>query len=144
MNSNKKSQVNEAAVKYQASSDEQYQLVQKAHSGLSVSAFFDILEFSNLTKDELSDLLDVSFKTIQRYQNNGKKLNAIQSEQLLKIIMLYQLAEQVFGSLESFDRWLRKPALGLGNQKPIQYLKTPGGIDLVAEELHRIEYGALA
>jgi len=140
----KQSQVNEAAVKYQATPDEHYQLVEKAHSGLSVSAFFDILEFSELTKEELSDILDLSFKTIQRYQKDGKSLSALNSEQLLKIITLYQKAEEVFGDLESFNRWLRKPAIGLGNHKPFRYLKTPGGIDLIMEELQRIEFGALA
>lgn len=144
MDNQKSIQINEAAVKYQASPDENYQLVQQAHVGLSTSAFFDILSFSNLTKEELSDILDVSFKTIQRYQKDGKKLNALNSEQLLKIITLYQKAEDIFGDLESFNRWLRKPAIGIGNQKPLKYLKTPGGIDLIREELLRIEFGALA
>ncbi|CAN5396789.1 hypothetical protein BH23BAC3_BH23BAC3_24840 [soil metagenome] len=137
-------QVNEVAVKYKTSPDENYQLVEQAHLGLSTSAFFDILSFSELTKDELSDILDVSFKTIQRYHKEDKKLSALNSEQLLKMITLYQKAEEVFGDLESFNRWLRKPAIGLGNHKPLRYLKTPGGIDLIREELLRIEFGALA
>lgn len=144
MGNQKSIQVNEAAVKYQASPDENYQLVEQAHLGLPTSAFFDILSFSELTKEELSDILDVSFKTIQRYHKDGKRLNAINSEQLLKMIALYQKAEEVFGNLESFNRWLRKPAIGLGNHKPLRYLKTPGGIDLIMEELLRIEFGALA
>lgn len=137
-------EVNEAAEKYQASPDAGYHLIETAHRGLSVSAFFDILSFSGLTKEELTDLLDVSFKTIQRYQKDGKKLSILHSEQLLKMITLYQKAEDVFCELHSFDRWLRKPAIGLGNQKPIKYLRTPGGIDLIMDELHRIEHGALA
>ncbi|REL24906.1 DUF2384 domain-containing protein [Rhodohalobacter sp. SW132] len=136
--------VNEAATKYQAAPNEEYQLVEQAHRGVPAGAFFDILGFSGLTKEELSGLLDVSFKTIQRYQNDGKKLNALNSEQLLKMITLYQKAEDVFGDLVSFNRWLRKPAIGLGNQHPLKYMQTPGGIDLIMDELRRIEFGALA
>lgn len=136
--------VNEAAVKYQGASNAAYELVETAHQGISTSAFFDILSFSGLAKEELADILDVSFKTIQRYHKDGKNLSALNSEQLLKLISLYQKAEEVFGSLESFNRWLRKPAVGLGNKKPIKYLKTPGGIDLILDELRRIEFGALA
>jgi putative toxin-antitoxin system antitoxin component (TIGR02293 family) len=136
--------VSEAAVKYHATQNEEYKLVEQAHAGVPASAFFDILSFSGLTKEELSGLLDVSFKTIQRYHSDGKKLNALNSEQLLKIITLYQKAEEIFGDLESFNRWLRKPAIGLGNRKPLKYLQTPGGIDLIMDELHRIEHGALA
>lgn len=144
METQKISRVSEAAVKYQTSPDETYHLVEKAHHGVPVSAFFDILEFSGLSKNELTNILDVSFKTIQRYQKDEKKLNAIHSEQLLKIIALYQKAEEVFGDLASFNRWLRKPAVGLGNQLPLKYLQTPGGTDLILDELRRIEFGALA
>lgn len=137
-------QVNEAAVKYQASPDEGFQLVEQAHRGVPASCFFDIISFSGLTREELAGLLDVSFKTIQRYQKEGKNLNALNSEQLLKMITLYQKAEEVFGNLDLFNRWLRKPALGLGNQKPLKYMQTPGGIDLIMDELRRIEFGTLA
>ncbi len=144
MEKKKENLVNEAAVKYSASPNEEYRLVEQAHQGLSISAFFDILSFSGLTKDELAGLLDVSFKTIQRYQKDDKKLSAIHSEQLLKIIALYQKAEEVFADLDSFNRWVRKPALGLGNEKPLKFMQTPGGINLIMDELRRIEFGALA
>lgn len=136
--------VQEVAVKYETSSDDSYHLVTQAQDGISANAFFDILTISGLSKEELSGLLDVSFKTIQRYQKEQKKLNALNSEQLLKMIGLYQKAEEVFGTIESFNRWLRKPAIGLGGKTPLSFMKTSGGIDLILEELYRIEYGLLA
>jgi putative toxin-antitoxin system antitoxin component (TIGR02293 family) len=140
----KKLLVNEIAVKYRVQPENNYSLVTKAQDGISISAFFDMLEVSGLSKNELSGLLDVSYKTIQRYQKEEKKLNALNSEQLLKMIVLYQKAEEIFGDIPSFDRWLRKPAYGLGGQKPLKLMQTPGGIDLIFDELMRIEYGALA
>jgi len=137
-------QVNEIAVKYHVQTENNYALVSRAQSGISVSAFFDMLEISGLSKEELSSLLDVSYKTMQRYQKEDKNLSALNSEQLLKMIALYQKAEKVFGDLSSFNRWLRKPAHGLGGQKPLQYMQTPGGIDLITEEIIRIEFGAFA
>jgi putative toxin-antitoxin system antitoxin component (TIGR02293 family) len=136
--------VQEMAVKYNVNSVNEFTMVSRAQNGVEVTAFFDLLEISGLTKEELSSLLDLSFKTIQRYEKDGKKLNALNSEQLLKMIALYQKAEEVFGSIPSFNRWLRKPAAGLGSQIPLQFMQTPGGIDLIREELLRIEYGALA
>jgi putative toxin-antitoxin system antitoxin component (TIGR02293 family) len=134
----------EIAVKYKVDSVNEFTMVNQAQNGVDASAFFDILKISDLSKEELSSLLDLSFKTIQRYEKDGKKLNALNSEQLIKMIALYQKAEEVFGSVESFNRWLRKPAAGLGNQKPLPFMQTPGGIDLIREELIRIEYGAFA
>ena len=138
------SEVDEVAVKYNATRENSYNLVNEAQNGISVSAFFDLLVVSGLSKDELSTLLDVSFKTIQRYQKEDKKLSALNSEQVLKMITLYQKAEEVFGEIPSFNRWLRKPAHGLGSHKPLHLMQTPGGIDLIYEELLRIEHGTLA
>jgi putative toxin-antitoxin system antitoxin component (TIGR02293 family) len=137
-------QVNEIAVKYHVQSENNFALVNRAQNGISVSAFFDLLEISELTSSELSSLLNVSYKTMQRYQKENKKLSALNSEQVLKMIALYQKAEEVFGDLSSFNRWLRKPARGLGEQQPLQFMQTPGGIDLIREELLRIEFGAFA
>ncbi len=136
--------VQEVAIKYQANEESAFIIANKAQTGLPVSAFFDLIEISGLSNDELAGLLDLSYKTIQRYQKDGKKLNAQNSEQLLKMIALWQKADEVFGDLESFNRWLRKPAVGLGNQVPLPFLQTSGGIDLIREELLRIEHGALA
>lgn len=143
-NNNKQNLVREVAVKYEVNEENQFSLVSKAQSGLPASAFFDLQEITEFSNQELSELLNVSFKTIQRYEKEGKHLSAQNSEQLLKIITLYQKAEDVFGSLESFNRWLRKAAPGLGGHTPFSLMHTSGGIDLVREELIRIEFGALA
>lgn len=137
-------QVNELAIKYHVQSENNFALVNRAQNGISVSAFFDLLKISELTSTELSSLLNVSYKTMQRYQKENKKLSALNSEQILKMIALYQKAEEIFGDLSSFNRWLRKPAHGLGGHKPLQFMQTPGGIDLIYEELLKIEFGAFA
>lgn len=136
--------VRDVAVKYEVNEENQFSLVNKAQHGLPASAFFDLQEITEFSNQELSGLLNVSFKTIQRYEKEGKHLSAQNSEQLLKIIALYQKAEHVFGSLESFNRWLRKPVPGLGGHKPFSLMNTSGGIDLVREEIIRIEFGTLA
>jgi uncharacterized protein (DUF2384 family) len=43
--------------------------------------------------------------------------------------------------MEEFNRWLRKPAHGLGGRIPEQLLNYISGIELVSRELTRIEYG---
>ena len=147
LNQNKSSKqltMQETAVKYNVSGTNEFETAKHARTGIPVSAFFDLTNVSGLSNQELSSILDLSFKTIQRYHKEEKKLNAMNSEQLLKLIDLYQKAEEVFGDIEPFNRWLRKPAAGLGNEHPFTFLQTSGGIDLVRDELLRIEYGALA
>ncbi len=108
------------------------------------TAFNDMLSVANYDKDFAADLLDVSYKTVTRYQKEKKKLSPLQSEYILKTIALFNKGAKVFGSEESFNRWLDKPAFGLGNKVPRKLVTTVGGINYVIDELNRIAHGDLA
>jgi putative toxin-antitoxin system antitoxin component (TIGR02293 family) len=49
-------------------------------------------------------------------------------------------ATRVLGSQEEAGRWLRRPAIGLDQQRPIDLLTTPAGVKLVEDYLGRLEY----
>jgi putative toxin-antitoxin system antitoxin component (TIGR02293 family) len=83
-------------------------------------------------------------KTFQNYFTKNTLLDASTSEKLLKLFALYQKGAAVFGSIEEFAAWLTKPAYGIGNVVPQTIIDTATGIDLIHEELVRIEYGDLA
>ena len=51
---------------------------------------------------------------------------------------------EIFGTAKSFHMWLNIPSFGLGNQIPFNMMDTITGINLVEEELIRIEFGDLA
>lgn len=108
------------------------------------TSFNDMLAVANYDKDYAADLLDVSYKTITRYQKENKKLSPLQSEFILKTIVLYNKGQKVFGSPESFTNWLQKPAFGLGNRVPNTFITTVTGINYIVDELNRIAHGDLA
>jgi uncharacterized protein (DUF2384 family) len=58
--------------------------------------------------------------------------------------VLYKKGAEIFGNANDFNTWLNTEAVGLGKVKPFDLLYTQGGINLVMEELLRIEFGALA
>ena len=126
------------------SSTDRTALVFSALQGVSASRFFDIADLTGYKREELAGLFDTSVKTFQRYEREHKKLNPQDSEKVLKITALFQAGESVFGSAAAFRRWMDKPAYGLGNQIPFDLLHTSGGIDLILDEVMRIEYGDLA
>lgn len=134
----------DVAIRYNVPLANPFDLFIRAKSGLPTSVFYDLLNLTGLTQPELASLLDVSAKTINRYHQEGKKLNALNSEQALKMIRLYQKGVEVFGSLGSFNSWLRKPSFGLGEELPLHFMETSGGIDLIYDELTSIEFGSLA
>ena len=119
-------------------------MVLKAAEGVSVHEFDALLKTSMLHKNQLAAFLGLTTKTIDNYHLKNKRLGRVESEHLLMLISLYKKGQEIFGSSVSFNKWLLVPALGLGGYEAINLLYTPGGINLVMEELLRIEFGALA
>jgi uncharacterized protein (DUF2384 family) len=58
---------------------------------------------------------------------------------LLKLIALYGKGEEIFGNIDEFNYWLQKPFWNI-KEKPIEWLITPGGVDLVSDELDRVSH----
>ena len=108
------------------------------------TAFDDMISVSSYDKNFAADLLDVSYKTVARYKKDKKKFSPLQSEYILKTIVLFNKGNQAFGNKESFNRWLDKPAFGLGNRIPRTFISTVGGINFIIDELNRIVRGDLA
>lgn len=119
-------------------------MVLKASSGLSVSVFDQMTGFTLLSRQELAALLHITTKTIENYRSLKKKLNRPESEQLLQLLVLYKKGEEIFGGIKEFNSWLKLSHPMLGGMVPFELLYTTGGIQLVLEELYRIEYGAFA
>ena len=119
-------------------------LVADAASGVYASAFFDAAKVSGKKNEELASYLNVSLKTLMRYRKTKRKLDPLNSEQILKLIALYKNGEEVFGSIDSFNNWLEKPSPAFNNNSPSAFMKTSGGIDLIREEISRIAFGDFA
>ena len=101
-------------------------------------------EIMHLNKDFFSGILNISSKTLDRYRKAEKRLTPSASQLMLKLFTLYRKGEEIFGNLEEFQKWIEEPAYGLGSKIPKTLFQTPAGIDLIMDELVRIEYGDLA
>jgi len=132
------------AARYKQSSNNPMTLIKEANKGLNTEEFFRFVELSGQNPVLLSGYMNLSLKTLSRYRRSKKKLSPDKSEQLLKWFAVYIKGINVFGNIESFNNWLKKNAVGLGNIPPITLMNTSTGIDLIVDELKRIEYGDLA
>lgn len=121
-----------------------HDLVSQARKGLKPTIFDDIVNITGFRKEHVAQWLDVSEKTISNYKKENRLLSPTQGEKTLKVIALFKKGESVFGNIELFHQWLEKPAFGLFNEVPLGLMGTSTGIDLIEEELIRIEYGDLA
>jgi putative toxin-antitoxin system antitoxin component (TIGR02293 family) len=120
--------------------DSPAKIVSMAHKGISPSLFYSLTRAIKMPEKALAALLHTHPRTISNYQEGQKKLDAPQSEHLLKLIALFIKGEQIFGTVDEFNYWLQKPFWNKA-EKPIEWLITPGGVDLVSDELDRLAHG---
>jgi putative toxin-antitoxin system antitoxin component (TIGR02293 family) len=111
-----------------------------ARKGVKPELFYDLALLMNASEKDLADIIHLSPRTIGNYKDSKKMLDPAQSEHLLKLVVLYEKGEELFGNINEFNYWLQKPFWGT-REKPIDWLITPGGVDLVIDELTKLTYG---
>ena len=121
-----------------------YTLIQTVREGIGFSNFKKLYHDAPFSLAEWSHYLHVSERTMQRYQQSEGTFAPPQSEKILEIILLIKKGEEVFGEAENFYAWLQASNLALGNIKPKELLDSSFGINLLHEELIRIEHGIFA
>ena len=79
-------------------------------------------------------------RTLARRKELNQHLTTSESDRVLRLERISEIADRVFGNPEKARRWLRKRSRVL-NETPIELLRSETGATLVEEELHRIDYG---
>lgn len=137
--------LNEAAVAYSSIDDSGIlSIIQRIRKGINFSIFTDIAQKIPFSLHEWSSFLHISERTMQRYQKEKKSFDPIYSEKIIEITMLYNYGVEVFGNKENFDQWLQTQNVALGGNTPKDFLDSTFGIQLIKDELTRIEHGVLA
>jgi len=121
-----------------------FQLIEKTREGIDFEMFDRITGQIPLGLSVWSKILNISERTIQRYRRDKKRFDPIHSERLLMVIMLFNKGKEVFGGLNDFMAWLNSKSVPLGGIKPVSLLDNIFGINMVRDELVKIEHGILA
>ncbi|PLW96765.1 MAG: hypothetical protein C0591_08105, partial [Marinilabiliales bacterium] len=82
--------------------------------------------------------------SLQRYKKDKGSFNPVTSEKIIEIAMLNKYGIKVFGDQQKFNTWLSSKNLALGGVSPKDLLDSSFGIQLLKDELTRIEHGILA
>lgn len=119
-------------------------LVAAARQGITFKSFERLLQTKLFTTSLWAQVLHVSERTLLRYQKAGHTFDAVQSERILQVVLLYSYGVDVFGQEAEFQHWLASENLALGGRTPQNLLDSSFGIELLRDELGRIEHGVLA
>jgi putative toxin-antitoxin system antitoxin component (TIGR02293 family) len=120
------------------------ELIDVTREGIDYKTFHEFTVSFPLNISTWSKILNLSERTIQRNRRENKRLDPIHSEKLLLIILLFNKGVSVFGNTSNFLAWINSKSIPLGGVKPIDLLDNSFGINMVKDELIKIEHGVLA
>ena len=112
-------------------------------NGVPKKAIDTLMDNTGITVNEIAAIIRTSDRTLRRYTPQ-QKLDPGQSERIIELAKLYSRGEDVFGTMESFKEWMNSTIMALGDRRPKEFLDTSVGIDMLMDELGRIEQGIFA
>ena len=117
-----------------------FEIVKFARQGFPKRLLLALAKKISLTIQELSVILHISERTLQRYEDDAI-IKTEYAEKAIELARLYSRGEEVFGSLEKFKLWIKAPSLIFNGEAPVSFLDTSAGFDMVFTELGRIQHG---
>lgn len=122
------------------SNDLSYFIMSVSKKGIPYIQAKTILGSFKLGIKEISNIIGISDRTLQRNIKDKKMLNINQSEKILEAGVLLHKGTKVFGNKDKFLKWMysENPSF---DGRPIEYIETNTGIHLIIEALNRIEHG---
>ena len=91
----------------------------------------------------MSRLLHTSYRNIQR-KDEDSLLDTLKTERVLELASFTQRGVEVIGNKDAFAEWIQSPLIALGNKKPLDFLDTSFGIQLLTKLLGRLEQGVFS
>ncbi len=116
------------------------QIMDRLEHGISVSVIERIASYLDISLNELMGYLRISRSTWHRRKKTGK-LDFNLSDKAFQLSKLLEYAESVFGEKEKVRLWLKTPSVVFENHKPIEFVGSLSGMNVINEELIRIEHG---
>lgn len=124
--------------------EEKMEMVELAKEGVKAQTIGRLAELLDISQKQAAEFFHFSERTLRDYIKKDQLLDPDSSEKIIKMFSLYLFGSEVLESSENFIEWMFKPSFGLGNRVPASLLYSSDGIDLIYDELSRIEYGDFA
>jgi putative toxin-antitoxin system antitoxin component (TIGR02293 family) len=109
-------------------------------AGVPVATMDDFVAASGM---KLKDVLEVviPLRTLKHRKARKEPLTSDESDKLVRLIKVYDLAVQVFGEKEKAVYWLGEPKPRFDGRTPTQMMRTGLGTGMVEEMLVQIDEG---
>lgn len=117
----------------------------KILSGFSFEVMTQLSTLMKVDEATICKLVNISYVAYTKNKNQGKKVFSTEQS-----VRLYMFIKTLDATLQLFDgdnsaalQWLKLPSKALGDESPIQMLRTPPGTEAVMDLIGRIEHGVI-
>lgn len=117
-----------------------FDLISLTREGIKKSTLKSLADYLGISMETMSHLLHTSHRNIQR-KHEEELLDTLKTEKVLELAAFAQRGIEVIGSKKGFIEWLHSSLIALGNKRPIDFLDTSFGIQMVTKILGRLEQG---
>jgi putative toxin-antitoxin system antitoxin component (TIGR02293 family) len=121
----------------------QMDLIELSRRGIPKCALTNLEKCLRVSPKQLAMLLPITERTIQRYSPEQTFSPSV-SEHILKISAVAAQGIETFDDRDRFLSWMNQPNAALSNETPMSLISSSFGIDMVVDELGRIEHGILS
>ena len=108
--------------------------------GVPVAVLASVVERGILTRDEVTRLI-IPRRTLAHRKRRGERLSPDESDRLVRVLHLHDVALHAFDDADKATAWLRSPNRALSGEIPLELIVTSTGARLVEDALLRIEHG---
>jgi len=115
--------------------------VDRIRGGLPGETVAALSRKMGVSQKNLAGWLHVTPRSLQRYTLSAANLSPEISDRVAQLIRVYCRCDEVFKDEGKVSRWLKTPNYALGNVPPMSLFDTTPGIEMVLDELGRIEHG---
>lgn len=112
----------------------------RLRSGLEVSAVDALRAWLNVPVRVLAAVVGISDRTLSRRRKEGSRLAVDESDRVLRLSRLCEMAASALAGSEAGAVWMRSPHRLLGGESPMERAVTNPGAQQVESLLASIEY----
>ena len=116
-------------------------IIKRIREGLPGEMVVGLAKKMRVPQKDVAVWLHTTTRTVQRHIEGQEKLSPEISDRLAQLILVYCRCNEVFQDEDKASTWLKTPNFALGGATPSSLLDTTLGIELVFDELGRIEHG---
>jgi putative toxin-antitoxin system antitoxin component (TIGR02293 family) len=117
---------------------EEPSLLEKSFQLSETKVLFDYLQFSQA---EVAEVLEIDPSTLVRWKKEDRILSRLLTKAIRDMDKIIAKGVRIFGSEALFLDWLHTQNEALGQQKPIDLMRSPYGVEQVDAGLEAISWG---